>query len=488
MRWNRPFHLTTCLFSMAWMTGCVPEAQTPTYDDQGRLAPSQRGLDELITMSYEEMTEADIDRLNLLTGSMSSEEYTQKYELGSPDALSVDDITGAVWGTWEKVDIPGAVCSDGSQYKIFVMRSRGFINWINGNTKRLLVYLEPGGACWDYESCTGQTRRGAANPNGVPDNYMNLGDFINPNQAGGSPMAAISPLLLRNNPTGSNAKTAQWNKVFLPYCTGDVHSGNRVVTYQDPTGQNPPLTYRHVGAKNVELVIDYLRREFSRPNDMMITGCSAGGTGTLTNYAFFRDALRPRQSYMLNDSGPIFPAPGSGNHFPLHQRIEEAWGLDYINGKLSSLMPELTGFNDYGDVSTALADRYVNDTLAITLFKRDANYSAYSYARFFNLDEEVPAEKEQILQLWAEDIDNMVAQYDTRDNLSYFIPYMRSINESHCTSIIQWKGTEIENTGYDVGDYIKDVLKDEAPSYEEIDNPSDANVSGFWFELIDLLL
>ncbi len=483
------------------LTAC----KTETSDDAetaSAVEPSREGstktLADLMSIPGDELSEADIDRLNLLTGGMDPNDYEAKYGSGSVlgrtdsrQADIIDDISGAIWGKWTKVDIPGAICSNGSQYKIFVMESKGFWNWLMGYTKNLLVFLEPGGACWDYESCTGQSGiRGAANPNGIPDNYMNLGDYLDPNTEGGSVMAAISPLVLYNHPTGQNIETARWNKVFIPYCTGDVHSGYKTKVYEDPTGENPAITYHHHGAKNIEKVIDYLKGEFSEPKKMMVAGCSAGGAGSLTNYHFFREELNPRDSYLLNDSGPIFSATASeGNQYLLHQKIKTEWNVDYMVSKYEAAMPGFDYDGDLGRINEALSLYHSDDMLATTLFKRDANYSMYSYARFFDLDENIPEEKEEVLQLWAEDIDRMVAKYDGLDNFSYFIPYFRNMNESHCTTIVEWTGTEIENTGIDVGDFIRDLLNgDPVSSYHEPDNPSDADVTDFWMELVNLLL
>ncbi len=404
----------------------------------------------------------------------------------------LDDLTSLVYGSYDVIPIPGAYCGNGTPYKIFVDRADGLLDWILGNSSRLLVYFEPGGACWDYASCTGQTGiRGAANPNGIPDNHMNFGDFIDPNKPGGSPNAAISPIILKNHPTGVNVKTSSWNKVFIPYCTGDVYSGNKVATYADPTGQNPPITYRHVGAKNMELVIEWLKANFNKPKEMFVSGCSAGGTGSLTNYHFIRKALSPSKSTLLNDSGPIFPAPGSGNQWPLQQKIREAWNTDYFVNKAQADFPSVNISADYGKISEALAQKYPNDKLAITLFRRDANYSMYSYARFYGLDENVPADKEYIIStLWAQDIEKLKAQYDKYPNLEYFIPYYRSINDSHCTSIVEFTGTEIDATGITLGTFINDYIFGSSTfrSFFEGINPNDANVTDFWFALVNLLL
>jgi len=172
------------------------------------------------------------------------------------------------------------------------MKSIGFWNWLFGYTNDLIVYLEPGGACWDYPSCTGQAGiRGAANPDGIPDNFMNLGDFLDPNIEGGSANAAISPLILKNHPAGDNIQTSRWDKVFIPYCTGDVHSGNN--PDQEYCDGDDCITYHHVGATNIEKVIEYLKQEFPNVDKLMITGSSAGGVGSLTNYHFFRKELDP---------------------------------------------------------------------------------------------------------------------------------------------------------------------------------------------------
>ncbi|MEM9493437.1 MAG: pectin acetylesterase-family hydrolase, partial [Myxococcota bacterium] len=415
-------------------------------------AESTKSFEELVQTSWEELTQADRDRLALLTGEMTLNEYNAIYH---PDLQAVV-FPSFDWGRWETVQIPGAVCGNGSPYKVFVMRATD-----NRYENNLAIYMEPGGACWDYESCTGQNGvRGAANPDGVPDNYMSFLDMINPFRRGGSPMAMISPLIMKNNPTGDNVETSLWNKVFIPYCTGDVHSGDSVVVYEDPTGRNEPLTFHHAGASNVERVIEYLRQEFFKPSQMMVMGCSAGGTGSLANYHFFRQGLEPDSSYLLNDSGPIFPAPGTGHQFPLQQHINATWNLSSLTDRLEQDGLGSRIADDFGQISELLARHYPEDPIAITLFKRDRTYSGYSYARFWDLDEDDPADRERILDMWADDVANMKAQYEGESNLHYYIPYMRKIMDSHCTTIIDWTGTEIADTGIEVGHFIDDLIDD----------------------------
>ena len=75
---------------------------------------------------------------------------------------------------YTKVDLPGAVCGDGSQYKFFYKKST--------TSSNIVFIFEPGGACWDYDSCKGNLRLKPANRNGIADNHLTLtGGFEDPN-------------------------------------------------------------------------------------------------------------------------------------------------------------------------------------------------------------------------------------------------------------------------------------------------------------------
>ncbi|HJS36043.1 MAG TPA: pectin acetylesterase-family hydrolase, partial [Pseudoxanthomonas sp.] len=137
------------------------------------------------------------------------------------------------WQTIQLAPQTGAVCGDGSPFKFFVNRV--------ADTRNTIIYMEGGGACWDYASCSGQSGiRGARNPNGIPDDYMSL---LNPGAS------LVSPFVTRVSPF-DGVKTQGWNMVYVPYCTGDIYSGDRVAVYNDPSGQNTPLVWHHNGVRN----------------------------------------------------------------------------------------------------------------------------------------------------------------------------------------------------------------------------------------------
>lgn len=334
---------------------------------------------------------------------------------------------------WVKIELPDTYCSDGSQYKFFV-------NWHEGSDD-VLVIFEPGGACWDYESCSGALGiLGAANPNGIPDDHMVTWGFH-------------SPLVRRE--TDDNPMR-DWNMVFIPYCTGDVHTGSKVTVYQSPTGGDS-LTYMHVGHDNMLAVTQWLGWQFQGTDRMYVGGCSAGGVGSNVNYYFLRDAIEPNFGYLVNDSGPLFP--NSVNSAPLHTTIKESWGLDAVieDTPIAASLEE-----DFGSMNAELAELFPDDRLSITYFVRDYNYSRYSYERFFpGIDEE------GIHQKFYEDTLLLMEQYDQQDNLAYYLPYFRALNDSHCASIVHFNLTDIGDL--QLGDFLNLVLDDSQPLESFVD-------------------
>lgn len=341
---------------------------------------------------------------------------------------------------WIKVELPGLLCGNGTPYKFFV-------NYFEG-AKDLLVLFEPGGGCWDFDSCSGKEGvLGAANPDGIPDDHL---DGV---------IGLHTPLLNRNiaeNPI------PDWNMVFMPYCTGDVHTGEAVTTYVDPLGEAPDLEFHHAGHANVLAAARWMQSQFPEIGKLFVTGCSAGGAGSLANYYFLRSTLTAEHGYLLDDSGPIFP--NSSNSRPLHDKIRMSWNIDAI----LDTVPQFSELGaDFGRINTLLADTFPDDRLATAFFRRDYNFSRYSYERFFP-----GITKDEIHEKWWADTQELVAQYETRDNLAYFIPYWRYANSSHCTIILTWDGTEIQEAGdVDVGDFIEMLLDDEQSLQSYLESP-----------------
>jgi hypothetical protein len=355
---------------------------------------------------------------------------------GDPGPEPIQNPSRDLYDAWIKVEPPGVVCGNNSQYKF----------WVNFSDKsdNLIVVLEPGGACWDYESCTGKSGiRGAANVDGLADDHYKLAPFI-------------SPFF---NRFAEEMPTKDWNFVYVPYCTGDVHTGNNVATYTDAAGTSS-VEFHHDGHNASQSIVSWIDGNFTHVPKMFVTGCSAGGVGALVNYNFLRKGVKSvKKGYMLDDSGPVFPSTGFSA--PLHEKIRSAWNVDSLGGDL----PASFTFDDMGTINTALADEFPNDRLAVTYFRRDYNFSLYSYERFYNFPP-----KDELLSMWDADTKLLTDLYDTRDNLHYFIPYYRNVNDSHCTTLFSFAGSDIEAQNLTLEQWVNDLL-DDKPLKSAIEEP-----------------
>ena len=368
---------------------------------------------------------------------------------------------------WEMVELPpetGAACGNGSPYRFFVNRTPF--------SRDVAITYEGGGACWDQNSCLGG-HLGATNPDGIPPDYMK-------NVAYG----LVTPFSSRNDPA-QQVQTQPWNLVFLPYCTGDVHGGSKVAVYDDADPANPRVQY-HRGQANISAAAQWLRANVGQPAKMMLTGYSAGGVGSTITYALMRNTLQPTgKATLIADSGPLMQAPRDGTSaqypsLPLHTKIRDAWGLDSAEGLVTRFGRLLVGFDpdNLGSVSGALALTYPADRFGYMLFTRDGNFSAFSYAKFYD---DIPdasntvAYHQALYTRWWPDIAQWTAGLDAYANVSYHVPYVRNFNDSHCLTIIDFSGTGIESAGIaSLGSFVDNAL-DRGPPMRNVEPENTAD-------------
>ncbi len=409
----------------------------------------------------------------------------------------------SAYGEWLKFEPEGAVCANGSQYKYFVNFSE--------TSSNVVVFLEGGGACSDYESCAGG---GPFNtdciqePEGtecIRDDYPAV--YLRVEEL--APLSVITePLGVTNGevpvelayPVLSNnseiSPMGDWNKVFVPYCTGDTYLGSRVQTYVDPDGVGPDVDFHHMGHQNMLVVIEELNEMFASVPQMLVGGCSAGGVGSLNNYPFIRNGMPGvERSYLLADSGPVTPStllngqPSNSRGLTL---VQPLWGVDTLIDALPMGADRVAA--DFGEINAVVAETFPNDRLAISMFERDYNYTVAVYSGVFPIfaEEETSvntgAGRTEIYRLASEDLETLRAQLDGLDNLAYYMPYYRNTNTSHCLTVTgledigaseiefiaafeedpsaaTWTGTEIETAEGTVTfkDFIEELIDDSAP-------------------------
>ena len=355
---------------------------------------------------------------------------------------------------WDTVELPassGASCGNGTPYRFFVNR--------NPFNKDTVVVYEGGGACWDQKACLGQGKLSASNPNGIPTDYLS--------QFNTAAYGLVTPFSSRLNPFQS-VRTQGWNIVYLPYCTGDVHTGSLLRVYTDADPANPRVQF-HRGQANVRGAAQWMRANMSRPAQLLLTGFSAGGVGSTATFPLMRDTLQPTgRASLLADSGPLFPAPRSSTpeqhpSLLLHNRIRTAWGLDAPGGMVTQFA-SLPGFNidDLGSITGALATRYPSDRFGYMVFELDGNFSRFSYEKFYTAISGAPNDDTRRAELygrWFRDLTQWLPSINSLANVAYHVPFYRPFNDSHCLTIVDFSGTGIEERGInDLSAFVNNTL------------------------------
>jgi hypothetical protein len=381
----------------------------------------------------------------------------------------VPDTTGnvgpapATFNKWEAIEAPaesGASCGNGTPYRFFVNRTT-----TPADMKKTVVVFEGGGACWEQNACQMKDGvLGATNYKGIPTNYMSTGLAL-----GG----LITPFTSRNHPL-QKVQTQSWNIVYVPYCTGDVHTGNRIAVYGDADPAKP-ITYYHRGGKNGEALANWLGRYFPKQDKLLVTGFSAGGTGGTAIYGLIRLAVQPKQGALLADSGPLFQAdrnasPDDAPSVLLHNKIRVAWGLDGDDGLASKMIatyPNAGTVDNLGSLTTGLAKVFPQDRFGYALFQRDMVYSSFSYTKFYPEIAAAPVgtKRDALLNVkWVKEVNTWIDAMKPFSNIGYYIPYGRNFIKAHTLTIATFDGTGIKEANLpDVGAFVDNLLDQSKP-------------------------
>jgi len=205
-----------------------------------------------------------------------------------PPAIPLGAPIQAPDGEWTSVPFPAGYCRDGAQAHLMVH--------LNSASKKVAIYLEGGGACFNDASCKLLTID-------LPS-YVLGGGIFNFGRA--------------DNPI------RDWNVFYVPYCTGDVHAGT------NPTGNPGPLTGAQdfTGYSNLQLYLSRILATVPDATDLLLTGSSAGGFGAGLNADLIaRNAPASVERFtLLDDSGP----PMSSTYIApcLQTTWRTVWGFD----------------------------------------------------------------------------------------------------------------------------------------------------------------
>ncbi len=248
-------------------------------------------------------------------------------------------------GSWTWVDVPGMGCDDGSGTGVAVNPAPA-----GAVSDALFIYFMGGGACWDGSTC-------------FVLNTAVHGPFGQAQwDASGAP--SVAHALDRTRATNPFREASY---VFIPYCTGDLHAGNNVATY-DVLG---PRMVAHVGRRNVEALLPRLLATWPAPARVVISGSSAGGYGATFNYDLLRRAWPSAQVALVDDAGPLL----EGDGIPVDERA--AW---YANWHMGDVVDPLCGAdcrNDLSRLYPALVAKYPQDRMSLLTSLQDSTIRTY---------------------------------------------------------------------------------------------------------------
>jgi metallo-beta-lactamase class B len=128
---------------------------------------------------------------------------------------------------------------------------------------------------------------------------------------------------------------------MAPYCTGDVHLGASDTVYDPVEAGQEPLTIRHQGRANVQAVLDWTYENVPAPQQIFVTGSSAGAIPSPFYAAVVADHYPDAKVAQLGDGA------GGYRRGEVDTRTDESWGtFNFLNQTpgFESLDPETSNY------------------------------------------------------------------------------------------------------------------------------------------------
>jgi acetyl esterase/lipase len=212
-----------------------------------------------------------------------------------------------------------------------------------------LIYFQGGGACWSDATCN--PKLGLYRPNLKevdPANERGIFDFAN----------AENPF-------------RDYFVVFVPYCTGDVHLGNRTAKYLP---EKPEL--HHSGFNNAMSALRWAFANVASPQSIFVAGSSAGAMASPFYAGRIADHYKRGRVVQLGDSagglgGPVIPG------------IFDSWGTKEV---VAPFAPYKTVDAKTANLVTLyVREGLVNESITFAQFNNSADTLQVLGLKFFGI-------------------------------------------------------------------------------------------------------
>ncbi|MEO0324214.1 MAG: pectin acetylesterase-family hydrolase [Myxococcota bacterium] len=341
----------------------------------------------------------------------------EPFDCSMATAIEAGDAITAEANTWTWVPFPETRCMNGTPFGIGVN--------LNPDSDRLMIFFEGGGACFDRTTCL----TAVANLNGYDETKFDRD-------------AAGRLVGLPFDRTDADNPVADFNFVYVPYCSGDVFAGANEMG--SVTGQV------HVGSENVAAILRRVVPTFDGVSDVLLTGSSAGGLGALMNYEQVQNAFGCTPVNMLNDAGAVltdeFLAPCQ------QTTLREQWSPPFPEG-----CPQCECQEDGGgivNIYAYLSERYPDRRFAyVTAVSDNVFRTFYSWGLSPMCDRgDVDAYSEEMFADGVDALRGFLAPYE---NVRTF--YVPGTVHTFLGNL-----TETEAGGVNLADYVADFLDPDA--------------------------
>ena len=210
---------------------------------------------------------------------------------------------------WQRI-VPEPVTIDGRRFTPTCSNAPGTTTstfsyyFRKGTADGLVVFFNGGGACWNDATCSKPRLAGDRAVFSGPDDEDAFGVYKSELLPGDGP-SRMNGMFDRTN---AQNPVRDWSMIFVPYCTGDVHSGSNSAQYKEP-GTGKPFTIEHRGWDNMQVIMHWMRSNVPPPAQMLVSGSSAGAYGAATHYTSLRTLYPNARSAFLGDSGQGVTTP-----------------------------------------------------------------------------------------------------------------------------------------------------------------------------------
>ncbi len=261
-------------------------------------------------------------------------------DAGTPDGGSAEPISVPA-NQWTWVPFAETQCGNGTPAGIG-------LNPAPGGSRQVLVYMMGGGACWDFLTCY------------VLKTSVHVEDTYSQAVLDSEVAQLTTAGLTDRQDTTNPFRGAHF--VFVPYCTGDLHAGDAVRSY-DTT--NPQRQMYHRGASNMDAFLARLKATFPDAEQIWLAGSSAGGYGAEFNFDKVALAFPAAHVDLLADSAQaVMPYGGRWGE------MVNAWNPRFPEG-CTDCAQRLPALID------TLAARWPERRLGLLAYDNDATLTLY---------------------------------------------------------------------------------------------------------------